>query len=217
VNDTLGGRRIGMPYCTLCASAQAYFTDEVGTQDLVLRTSGLLSRSNKVMYELNTKSVFDTFKGRAISGPLRKAGVRLKEITVVTSTWKAWRTDHPKTTIVARDGGIGAQYPLDPLQGRDDNGPIFPVGDVDPRLAVQEQVVGVIAPDGTPVAFPAAAARDALKAGREVKLAGVRLELDGDGLRAAHENGAELVSHQAFWFAWSQFHPGTAVWTPLSR
>ena len=29
VNDTLGGRRFGMPYCTLCGSAQAYFTDDL--------------------------------------------------------------------------------------------------------------------------------------------------------------------------------------------
>jgi Protein of unknown function (DUF3179) len=215
VNDTLGGRRIGLPYCTLCASAQAYFTDTVGKRNLVLRTSGLLSRSNKVMYELGTKSVFDTFKGRAVSGPLREAGVTLEEITVVTSTWGAWKAAHPRTTIVARDGGIGRSYPLDPLRGRDDDGPIFPVGDVDPRLPVQEQVVGVIAPDGSPVAFPAAAARGALKTGKQVELKGVRLELDGDGLRAVLEDGAEAVSHQAFWFAWSQFHPRTALWAPM--
>jgi Protein of unknown function (DUF3179) len=215
VNDTLGGRRIGLPYCTLCASAQAYFTDTVGTRNLVLRTSGLLSRSNKVMYELSTKSVFDTFKGRAVSGPLREAGVSLEQITVVTSTWGAWKDGHPRTTIVARDGGIGRSYPLDPLQGRDEGGPIFPVGDVDPRLPVQEQVVGVIARDGTPVAFPAAAARGALRAGKPVELKGIRLELDGDGLRAVFGNGAEAVSHQAFWFAWSQFHPRSALWASM--
>ena len=28
VNDTLGGRRLAIPYCTLCLSAQAYFTDD---------------------------------------------------------------------------------------------------------------------------------------------------------------------------------------------
>jgi Protein of unknown function (DUF3179) len=214
VNDTLGGRRLGLPYCTLCASAQAYFTDTVGKRNLVLRTSGLLSRSNKVMYDLNTRSVFDTFKGRAVSGPLREAGVTLEQKTVVTSTWGSWKRAHPRTTIVARDGGIGREYPVDPLHGRDDNGPIFPVGDVDPRLPVQEQVVGVVAPDGTPVAFPATAARAALEAGDQVKLAGVRLELDGDGFRAVLENGANVVSHQAFWFAWSQFHPRTVLWTP---
>lgn len=212
VNDTLGGRRIGMPYCTLCASAQVYFTDSVGGQRLVLRTSGLLSRSNKVMYELNSKSVFDTFTGRALSGPLHQAGVALEQITVVTSTWGEWKAAHPKTTIVAQDGGIGRAYPKDPLRGRDDNGPIFPTGAVDRRLPVQEQVVGVIAPDGTPLAFPAVAARAALQAGKAVQLAGVRLELDGDGLRAVLDTGEDVVSHQAFWFAWSQFHMGTAVW-----
>ena len=85
VNDTLGGRRFGMPYCTLCGSAQAYLTDEL-TNDLVLRTSGLLSRSNKVMYDFTTKSVFDTFTGRALTGPLREQGVQLEELTVVTAT-----------------------------------------------------------------------------------------------------------------------------------
>jgi hypothetical protein len=214
VNDTLGGRRIGMPYCTLCASAQAYFTDTSGGRRLVLRTSGLLSRSNKVMYELNSKSVFDTFTGRAVSGPLRKAGVILEQITVVTSTWGEWKAAHPRTTIVAQDGGIGNAYPEDPLGGRDDNGPIFPTGAVDPRLPVQEQVLGVIAPDGTPLAFPAAAARAALQAGKPVELGRVRLQLDGDGLRAVLDTGASVVSHQAFWFAWSQFHTGTAVWAP---
>ncbi|MEE2790345.1 MAG: DUF3179 domain-containing (seleno)protein, partial [Acidobacteriota bacterium] len=50
VNLTLGGRSLGIPYCTLCGSAQAYFTDGIpGIDRLVLRTSGLLSRSNKVM------------------------------------------------------------------------------------------------------------------------------------------------------------------------
>jgi len=213
VNDALGGRRIGMPYCTLCASAQAYFTDTVG-EHLVLRTSGLLSRSNKVMYELNSKSVFDTFTGRALSGPLHDDGVALEQITVVTSTWGEWKAAHPSTSIIAEDGGIGRAYPEDPLGGRDDFGPIFPTGAVDPRLLVQEQVVGVIAPDGTPLAFPAAAARADLEDGKAVELARVRLELDGDGLRAVLDTGADVVSHQAFWFAWSQFHPGTVVWMP---
>jgi hypothetical protein len=215
VNDSLGGRRIGMPYCTLCASAQAYFTDTVGERDLVLRTSGLLSRSNKVMYELNTRSVFDTFTGRAVSGTLRQQDVALEQITVVTSTWGEWKAAHTNTTIVARDGGIGGEYPADPLGDRDDDGPIFPTGAPDPRLPVQAQVVGVIAPDGSALAFPVAAARAALEDGKGVELAGVRLELDGDGLRAVADSGADPVSHQAFWFAWSQFHPDTIVWTPL--
>lgn len=214
VNDDVGGRRIAIPYCTLCGSAQAWFTDDVpgATGILELRTTGLLSRSNKVMFDLHTFSLFDTFRGVGLSGPLQ--GVALEQASVVTSTWGAWKAAHPDTTIVSMDGGIGRSYPADPLRGRDDDGPIFPIGDVDPRLTAQQPVVGVIAPDGTPVAFPTDAARRSLESGDSVELAGVVLTLDGDGLRAATEAGAPLVSHQALWFAWSQFWPGTGVWSP---
>jgi hypothetical protein len=212
VNDTLGGRRIGLPYCTLCGSADGFLIDRIpGFEDLVLRTSGLLVRSNKVMFDLRTGSAFDTFTGRAVSGPLREAGLRLERITVVTTTWGEWKAAHPSTTIVAEDGGIGRVYAEDPLGGRDLLGPIFPVGARDPRLPPQEQVLGVVLDDGTPVAFPAAAARVALSSGSDVTLAGVVVRMSGGGL-VAEIGAVPLPSKQAFWFAWSQFHPGTLLW-----
>jgi hypothetical protein len=215
-NFTLGGRRFGLPYCTLCGSAQAYYTDNSGAAEQpVLRTTGLLSRSNKVMYDLVTQSVFDTFTGAAVSGPLQDAGIVLEESTVVRSTWGEWKTAHPNTRIIAEDGGIGRSYELDPLGGRDDNGPIFAIGDADARLDVQELVVGVIADDGTPIAFPSGQASAIIAAGGVVKLGGVRLESVGDGLRAVDVvTGDERAAHEAFWFAWSQFHPDTELFVP---
>lgn len=216
VNMTIGGRRFAVPYCTLCGSAQAYFTDQVpdGVDAPVLRTSGLLSRSNKVMYDLTTMSVFDTFTGAAVSGPLQDAGLVFEQGTVTVTTWGEWKAAHPDTSIVAEDGGIGRSYDLDPLGRRDDDGPIFPTGDVDPRLPAQEPVVGVITDDGSAVAFLARAGRDALAAGHEVSAAGVELYDDSGGLRARTPDGEEIAAHEAFWFAWSQFHPGTELWAP---
>ncbi len=219
VNMTVAGRRIGMPYCTLCGSAQAYFTDEVadgadlGDHDSYeLRTSGLLTRSNKVMYEFHTRSVLDTFTGRAVSGPLRELGVALTPVTVRTATWGDWKEAYPDTRIVAEDGGIGRSYAADPLGGRDDDGPIFPIGDVDPRLPVQDPVVGVITTDG-PVAFRVAALDAALAdPGTTVDFGGVTITTDGAGYTANAADGQPLAAHQAFWFAWSQFHPDTALW-----
>ena len=115
VNDTLGGRRLAIPYCTLCLSAQAYFTDDVENFRPLLRTSGLLSRSNKFMYDVTTFSAVDTFTGEAISGPLLDAGIRLNQTTVVTSTWAAWRAAHPHTSIIAEDGGNRPELPAQPL------------------------------------------------------------------------------------------------------
>jgi len=148
-----------------------------------------------------------------VSGPLREKGVVLDQATVVTTTWGEWKAAHPDTTIIAEDGGIGRAYPLDPLQGRDDDGPIFPIGDVDGRVDAQQQVFGVVH-DGTPVAFPAMTAAAALKDGETVELAGVSLRLDGSGVRAVDAAGDEIPGHQAFWFAWSQFMPDTLLWEP---
>ena len=215
VNLALGGRSLGIPYCTLCGSAQAYLTDTVpdGFETAVLRTSGLLSRSNKVMYELNTVSLFDTFTGEALTGPLGEAGVVLDQVSVVASTWGEWKLAHPDTRIIAEDGGIGRTYPSDPLQGRDDDGPIFPIGPVDTRLGVQEKVLGVIDDSGLPIAFPVESLRSVFEAGLEVIVNNVSVVKDGDGFRAVG-TGEELASHEAFWFAWSQFHPETVVWVP---
>ena len=214
VNDTLGGRDFAMPYCTLCGAAQVFFTDTDNLEGFdrpILRTSGLLTRSNKVMYELNTNSVFDTFLGTALTGPLHDAGIELEQHTVVTSTWGAWLEEHPDTDVLIEDLALGRNF--DFRNGRDSGGPIFPIGDVDPRLDVQEDVLGLLKADGTPIAFHVDSAVAALEAGVTIEVDGINIVRSGSGIAALDSDGNELVGHQAFWFAWSQFHPGTEVWT----
>ena len=212
VNDSLGGRDFAMPYCTLCGAAQVWFTDDLpnGLERPVLRTSGLLSRSNKVMYDLNTNSIFDTFRGTADSGPLLTEEVALNGHTVVTSTWAAWREEHPNTTVLTQDLALGRDP--DFRNTRDADGPIFPIGDVDPRLAIQEDILGVIQANGTPLAIHVNSAAAALGRGEVVEVGGVRVISSGDGVAAIDSDGNEIVGHQAFWFAWSQFYPSTELW-----
>lgn len=212
VNDTLGGRDLGIPYCTLCGAAQAYFTDQLppGIRRPILRTSGLLIRSNKVMYDVRTQSVFDTFLGRAVTGPLAKRKLQLKQASVITTDWGTWRKAHPDTTVLVESLALGRDF--DFRNGRDAEGPIFPVGDVDPRLPVHEDIIGVVSASGKPVAFQRSAAMIALNRGEEIVFRNIRLVLDAGGIRAVDASGADLGSHQAFWFAWSQFHPRTALW-----
>ncbi len=212
VNDTLGGRDFAMPYCTLCGAAQVWFTDSVpeGVERPVLRTSGLLSRSNKVMYDLVSQSIFDTFLGTATSGVLHDEGVALEGHTVVTSTWGAWVEQHPDTTVLIEELALGRDF--DFRNGRDSNGPIFPVGDVDPRLAIQEDVLGVIQENGVPLAIHVNSAAAALERGEVVEIDGIRIIQAGDGVQAIDAEGNEIVAHQAFWFAWSQFYPSTELW-----
>ncbi len=212
VNDTLGGRDLGIPYCTLCGAAQAYFTDQLpeGIERPILRTSGLLIRSNKVMYDITTYSVFDTFLGKAVTGPLAERGLQLDQATVVTTDWGRWKEAHPETTVLIEPLALGRDF--DFRNNRDADGPIFPVGDVDPRLPVHEDIIGVVTASGQPVAFQRSKAFVALQNGEEIAVENVRLKLDAGGIRAVDADGSDLGSHQAFWFAWSQFHPETQLW-----
>ncbi|MFT5026394.1 MAG: hypothetical protein ACI9CV_001154, partial [Ilumatobacter sp.] len=64
----------------------------------------------------------------------------------------------------------------------------------------------------TPLAFPSTQASSILATGGEVSLGGVSLVESGDGLRAIDDaTGDEIAAHEAFWFAWSQFHPSTQL------
>ena len=189
VNDSLRGRDLAIPSCTLCGSAQAYFTDDLPdkVKRPVMRTSGLLIRSNKVMYDLTSLSIFDTFTGKAVTGPLAEREFKLQQASVVTTTWAAWKKHHPDTTVLVESLALGRDP--DFRNNRDANGPIFPIGQADTRLAVHEDVLGVITPQGQPVAFHVATARATLQQNRPVRFLGIELLQDGDGVRAVGPAG----------------------------
>jgi hypothetical protein len=162
------------------------------------------------MFDLNTYSVFDTFRGNAVNGPLAEKNIVLKQAGVVTTEWGDWKAAHPETTVLKQELALGRDF--DFRNNRDANGPIFPIGDVDPRLPVQEDIVGLITDQGEAIAFNKEAALKALNSGKPVSYANIKLILDGGGVKAVDQSGNDLGGHQSFWFAWSQFYPGTKLW-----
>ena len=134
----------------------------------------------------------------------------MKQTGVVTTSWGEWKAAHPETTVLVESLALGRDF--DFRNGRDANGPIFPIGDVDARLPVHEDVLGIVTDKGTPIAFHITSAIAVLGKGESIAFDNVRLVLDGGGVRAVDANGKDLGGHQAFWFAWSQFHPETKLW-----
>ena len=130
---------------------------------------------------------------------------------MVTSTWGAWVAEHPTTTVIEERLALGRV--TDFRNTRDADGPIFPIGLVDPRLAVQEDILGIIQANDRPIAVHVNSATAALGRGEVVRIGDdIRIISSGDGVVAIDGNGNEIVAHQAFWFAWSQFHPSTELW-----
>ena len=75
-----------------------------------LGTSGFLYRSNKLMYDRETSSLWSTLHGTPVIGPLVGKGISLKRRSVVTTTWSEWKKRHPQTTVLSLDTGHRRDY-----------------------------------------------------------------------------------------------------------
>ena len=152
-NDTVGDMDLTLVYCTLCGAAIPY-AQQVGDRQLEFGTSGFLYRSNKLMYDRETRSLWSALEGVPVTGKLVGSGLRLKRLPIVTTTWGAWREAHPETKVLSletghqRDYGEGVAYrdyfSTDRL--------MFPVPFDDKRLKNKREVLAVIL-GREPVAF----------------------------------------------------------------
>jgi len=107
--DTIGGVDIAGVYCTLCGTIIPYKTKLNGV-NYALGTSGFLYRSNKLMYDQATQSLWNTIKGEPVLGPLVDKGIKLEHLSVVTTTWGEWKRRHPKTTVLSEKTGHIRNY-----------------------------------------------------------------------------------------------------------
>ena len=109
VKDTIGGESLAGVYCTLCGSMIVYQT-VVDGEHHELGTSGFLYRSNKLMYDHATKSLWSTLTGEPVVGPLVGRGIQLELRHIVTTTWGEWRRRHPETKVLSLDTGHDRDY-----------------------------------------------------------------------------------------------------------
>ncbi len=145
--DTVGGVPLAGVYCTLCGTMIVYRT-EVNGVNHELGTSGFLYRSNKLMYDRATQSLWNTTWGKPVIGPLAGKGIVLASMPVVTTTWGEWRRRHPQSQVLSlatgynRDYSEGAAYrdyfATDEL--------MFGVPVVDRRLRNKDEVLALVLP-----------------------------------------------------------------------
>jgi hypothetical protein len=107
--DRVGGVDLTIVYCTLCGTVIP-FDSRIGTQTFVFGTSGLLYRSNKLMFDEGTGSLWSALDGTPVVGPLVGAGLRLSTRGVVTTTWAEWKREYPDTTVLSLDTGHRRDY-----------------------------------------------------------------------------------------------------------
>lgn len=107
--DTIGGIEVAGVYCTLCGTVILYKTEHNGVK-YKIGTSGFLYRSNKLMYDEKTQSLWNTLWGKPVVGPLVGKGIELEYLSVVTTTWGDWKKRHPKTKVLDINTGFKRNY-----------------------------------------------------------------------------------------------------------
>lgn len=110
-NDVIGGVPVALAYCTLCGSGILYETKVEGRKDhLVFGSSGFLYRSNKLMFDRETSSLWNQFTGKPVVGELVDQDIKLKTRAVTITSWKKWQTRNPETKVLSLDTGHFRDY-----------------------------------------------------------------------------------------------------------
>lgn len=124
IEGRVPGRPVMLAYCTLCGAGVLYdvtipnlsYTDlagdvvQLGDTVLEFGSSGLLMRSNKLMYDRNTDTVWNAITGTPAFGPLAASGLALDVLPVVVTDWASWLEQHPDTSVLSLNTGFRRNY-----------------------------------------------------------------------------------------------------------
>ncbi|MEM7236531.1 MAG: DUF3179 domain-containing protein [Pseudomonadota bacterium] len=193
-NDVIGDVPVALAYCTLCGSGILFESAVDGRDEpFIFGSSGFLYRSNKVMYDKQTHSLWNQFTGKPVSGELVNSGIELTQRPVTISPWGDWVAQNPDTRVITLRTGFSRDYGSDVVYRDYFSSPelMFPTNVDQTRLRQKDYVFGVRRFGGAK-----AWALDAFTGGRVLndELAGTPLVLignaDGRTVRA-YERGPE--------------------------
>ncbi len=160
VNEEFDGPLL-VTYCPLCGSGVTA-ERRVAGEETTFGVSGKLWRSDLVMYDALTNSLWSQILGTAIRG--ERTGDRLTLVPSTITTWGQWRSDHPGTRVllpppesgVIRDNAVPQNYDRNPYARYESSDRIgVTLGDDfdDDRLEPKTWVIGV-ATDDAATAYP---------------------------------------------------------------
>ncbi len=215
VNDTYNGKPVVVTWCPLCLSGIIYDPENGGNR-LTFGVSGRIYKSNLLMYDHETGSLWSQMLQRAITGPL--TGAVLAMLPAEHSTWEHWRTQHPNTLVLSLDTGFKRDYGVDPYREYVEQGrPTFR-SPQDSKTAKEkinpmERVLG-IAVGGIQKAYPLEVLKNRpAQFADEVGDKTVLIHFDRKSKTAwvTNRSGGVLPSTTVFWFAWQDFYPQTQI------
>ncbi len=109
-NDVVGGVPVSLAYCTLCGAGVAYDGRASNGSVYTFGSSGFLFRSNKLMYDRQTRTLWNQLTGEPVLGKLAATNVKLDLLPIVLTTWKDWLIQYPNTKVLDVNTGYSRPY-----------------------------------------------------------------------------------------------------------
>lgn len=210
VNDTLGGEPILVSFCPLCGTGMV-FDRRIGGKTRRFGVSGLLYRSDLLMYDRESESLWSQISSEAVTGPM--LGQRLRLLRSRMEEWGRWRREHPQTTVLSRDTGHRRDYDRTPYAGYAQSTDLMFSAPTDRRHHPKMPTVGLRIPGEGARAYPAS---ELARAGGSVEERflgrAVRVAYDAERQIFSVDAPADVEVVEGFWFAWAAFHPETSVY-----
>ncbi|TCT17152.1 uncharacterized protein DUF3179 [Natranaerovirga pectinivora] len=151
VNDVFNNRPIVISYSGLTNNTRILDRDINGIT-YTFGTPGILRNSVRLLYDLETESIWDPFTGRAIVGHM--TGEILESIPSNIVPFSLFAELYPSGLVLSPETGYIRRYLANPYIGYDTGDePLFFLGEIDRRFPTMERVVGISIGD-THKAYP---------------------------------------------------------------
>lgn len=212
VNDHFGDEAIIVSYCPLCYTGMVFSAQAAGNE-LTFGVSGLLYNSDVLLYDRKTGSLWSQVLSKAITGTLK--GVKLTSLPASHTTWRDWSARHPDTLVLSTDTGYRRDYRRTPyIDYARSSRLMFPVENKNTEYRNKSLVLGITIDDKTK-AYPfEELKKNGLEKFEDVvngKAITIEWFESEDYAHILDNNGRELPSVIAYWFAWYAFYPETEI------
>jgi hypothetical protein len=187
------------------------YSRRVEDQTYRFGVSGLLYKSNVLMYDHQTESLWSQVLQHAVTGP--KTGTKLERLPSTLTTWGKWRQEHPTTDVLTPATGHVRDYSRDPYEDyyKSRSG-LFGFLKGGPGAEDKELVIGIEV-GGTSKAYKL----ENLRSMGEIKdtigdtVITLKLDEETDNLTVKDQAG-EIVDHMIlYWFVWKSIYPEAQV------
>lgn len=142
VNDWLGELPIAVTFCPLC-NIGVVFARQVANQPLTFGVSGLLRKSDLVMWDRQTESLWQQATGLGLVGHF--AGTQLQMLPSLLVAWQIACEQAPTSRVLSRQTGFRRSYGQNPYIAYDQQTtPWLLQQRPNPQLPALERVVGLV-------------------------------------------------------------------------